>query len=74
MAYFFGFLLLCSGIAATILGIDNMVTIESVTILNTTMMLCAICGFGFAGVLFALGSMSPKNDESESTIIDDEDL
>lgn len=74
MAYFFGFLLLCGGITAAVFGIDNMVDTNLATILNVTMMLCAICALGFSGILFTLGSMLQNNQKSESTIIDDEDL
>jgi len=75
MAYFLGFLLLVIGIIIGCFGIENIDSTESLTVLNVQMLLCAICGLGFAGILFALGGLRfSNNTQTKSTTIDDEDL
>lgn len=52
MSYIFGLIQLAIGTFMTCLTINNIIDVEAVTILNMTMSLCAICTFGFAGLLF----------------------
>ena len=75
MAYFFGFLLLVIGVVIGCFGIDNISTTESLTVLNVQMLFCAICGMGFAAILFTLGGTTHQNNaQKKLTNLDDEDL
>ncbi len=73
MNYFLGLVLLFAGTIMGAFAIDNIVALETLSILNTTMILCSICGLGFAGLLLYTQTKNQKVHSKIQTWDDDDD-